>query len=128
MTSSIANHGRQGLPLAQDVGNREKAPRDSRDLIDATTRLIKAFPSGQVLAQGQALQLNAPKLLLQSTPIVFDRKGIEVNANNWIDRLKKIFCMVSSTIYGKGTKVKFAIYNLVDVADAWWKATCKFLQ
>lgn len=77
------------------------------------------------LRQRQTQQSNAFDQFCRQHALVFDGKVNEVDANNWIERLEKIFNVVSRT---KQQKVEFTTYNLLDMANGWWKFTRGLIQ
>ncbi|XP_042939461.1 uncharacterized protein LOC122274490 [Carya illinoinensis] len=110
MATQHNNYKRRGQPSVHNPEDQQESPRDSENLMDAATRLIEAFTSGQTAMQH---------------PPLFDGKGTELDADNWLERLEKIFSVISCT---EEQKVEFAAYNLADVANGWWKATRGFIQ
>ncbi|XP_035547394.1 uncharacterized protein LOC118348922 [Juglans regia] len=125
MTSQNNSNKCRGRPSACVSEDQPETPRDSRDLINAATRLIEAFTSGQTATQVQVPHLTAFDRFCKQHPPLFDGKGTEIDADNWLERLENIFNVIPCT---KKQKVEFAVYNLADVANGWWKATRGLLQ
>ncbi|XP_042950153.1 uncharacterized protein LOC122282266 [Carya illinoinensis] len=125
MATQHNNYKRRGRPSVYNPEDQQESPRDSENLVDAATRPIEAFTSGQTAMQVQVPHLTAFDCFCKQHPPLFDGKGTKLDADNWLEHLEKIFSVISCT---EEQKVEIAAYNLADVANGWWKATRGFIQ
>ncbi|KAF5454703.1 hypothetical protein F2P56_024349 [Juglans regia] len=125
MITQNNNNKRRGWPSAGNSEDSPEAPSDSGDLIDAATHLIEAFTSRQTTTQVQVPHLTAFDRFYKQHPPLFDDKGTELDNDNWLERLEKIFKVVACT---EEQKVESAVYNLADVANGLWRATHGLIQ
>ncbi|XP_040996074.1 uncharacterized protein LOC121242247 [Juglans microcarpa x Juglans regia] len=94
-------------------------------LVAVATQFFQSMATGQYAAPRASHVGCTLEQFSRQHPPTFDGRSNAMDADSWIERLEQIFEALFCT---DDQKVIYAAYNLIDLANNWWKSTRTLLQ